>query len=85
VTLYFYRYGENGTLFRCGGGLNAGNFSMLYRRDALAGIAVTFYTTGQASNNEVNRNTAWDLQNPIIRILSTLEARQNYLNSFPCG
>ena len=84
VTLFFYHYGENSSLFRCGGGLN-GNFSMLYQRDVLAGISVTFYTMGQASNNGVNASTAWDLQAPAIQAMPAGQVMPYYYNSYPCG
>jgi len=84
MTLFFYHYGENSTLFRCGGGLN-GNYSMLYRRDALAGITVTFYTAGQAGPDGVSNSTAWDLQNPTVQAMPAGLVTQYYDSSYPCG
>jgi hypothetical protein len=85
VTLYFYRYGENSTLFRCGGGADPNLAKMLYRRDALAGLTVTFYTTGPATNNAVNSNTSWDSKDPIIQVMSVDQLTITYDNSYPCG
>jgi len=85
ITLYFYHYGANSTLFRCGGGLNPNNAQMLYRRDALAGLTVTFYTTSPMTNNEVNSDTSWDLQHPVIQAMSPDQLMITYDNSYPCG
>jgi hypothetical protein len=77
VELFFYNYGEPATQFLCGG-------SMLFRGEALAGIMVTFKTTGESNPNGVN-SSGWNLQDPAIQTMSADQVMLYYTNSYPCG
>jgi hypothetical protein len=83
VTLFFYRYGGSATQFLCGSSLS-GNGSKLFRIDPLAGITVTFKTTGGSDPNGID-SKGWDLRDPVIQTLSADQADLHYSNSYPCG
>jgi hypothetical protein len=78
VTLFFYRYGERTTYFYCGG-------ANIFEKEALAGMEVTFVSTGDYNANGVWINHEWDLQNPSIRTMSADEIAAYYAHGYPCG
>ncbi len=83
ISLFFYTYGH-GSTFQCGGGLS-GNYSVLFQRQALAGITVTFNSTGEYNSDGAWVSHGWDLKDPIVQVVPSDEAALRYSRSYPCG